>query len=77
MITGDNERTAKAIARQVGIDSKNVYTYSSENRLIATIGVEDLIIVETKGSILVCKRGRSDDVKKMVEKLKENEEKEL
>jgi len=64
-------------ARQVGIDSKNVYTYSSENRLIATIGVEDLIIVETKGSILVCKRGRSDDVKKMVEKLKENEEKEL
>ncbi|MDP3957195.1 MAG: sugar phosphate nucleotidyltransferase [bacterium] len=64
-------------ARHVGIDSKNVYTYSTENRLIATIGVEDLIIVETKGSILICKRGRAEDVKKVVEKLKENEENEL
>ena len=64
-------------ARHIGIDSKNVYTYSTENRLIATIGVEDLIIVETKGSILICKRGRAEDVKKVVEKLKENEEKEL
>lgn len=64
-------------ARHIGIDSKNVYTYSSENRLIATIGVEDLIVVESKGSILICKRGRSEDVRKVVEKLKENEEKEL
>lgn len=64
-------------ARHVGIDSKNVYTYSTENRLIATIGVEDLIIVETKGSILICKRGRAEDVKKVVEKLKESEGKEL
>lgn len=64
-------------ARHIGIDSKNVYTYSTENRLIATIGVEDLIIVETKGSILICKRGRSEDVKKVVEKLKESEPDEL
>lgn len=59
--------------RHIGIDSKNVFTYSTENRLITTIGVEDLIIVETKGSILVCKRGRAEDVKKIVEKLKESE----
>lgn len=64
-------------ARQVGVDSKNVYAYSSENRLIATIGVEDLIVVETQGSILICKRGHSEDVKKVVEKLKESEPKEL
>lgn len=64
-------------ARHIGIDSKNVYTYSTENRLIATIGVEDLIVVETKGSILICKRGHAEDVKKVVEKLKESEEKEL
>ena len=64
-------------ARQIGIDSNNVYAYSSENRLIATIGVEDLIVVETKGSILICKRGHSEDVKKVVEKLKESEPGEL
>lgn len=64
-------------ARHIGIDSKNVFTYSSENRLIATIGVEDLIIVESGNSILVCKRGRAEEVRKVVAKLKENEEKEL
>jgi len=63
--------------RHIGIDSKNVFTYSTENRLITTIGVEDLIIVETKGSILVCKRGRAEDVKKIVEKLKEADPEEL
>ncbi|MDO8565563.1 MAG: mannose-1-phosphate guanylyltransferase [Candidatus Moranbacteria bacterium] len=64
-------------ARHIGIDSKNVYTYSTENRLIATIGVEDLIVVETKGSILICKRGHAEDVRKVVEKLKESEPGEL
>lgn len=64
-------------ARHIGIDSKNVYTYSTENRLIATIGVEDLIVVETKGSILICKRGHAEDVRKVVEKLKESEPEEL
>jgi mannose-1-phosphate guanylyltransferase/mannose-6-phosphate isomerase len=64
-------------ARHIGIDSKNVFTYSSENRLIATIGVEDLIIVESGNSILVCKRGRAEEVRKVVAVLKEKEEKEL
>ncbi len=63
--------------RHIDIDSKNVFTYSTKNRLITTIGVEDLIIVETEGSILVCKRGRAEDVKKIVEKLKESEPGEL
>lgn len=60
-------------ARHVGIDSENIYTYSEENRLIATIGVRDLIVVESGGSILICERGRSEDVKKMVEKLREDQ----
>ena len=71
-ILGHNSAT-----RHIGIDSKNVFTYSTENRLITTIGVEDLIVVETKGSILICKRGRAEDVKKIVEKLKESEPGEL
>jgi mannose-1-phosphate guanylyltransferase/mannose-6-phosphate isomerase len=59
-------------ARQIGIDSKNIYAYSKEDRLIATIGVEDLIIVESGDSILICKRGHTEDVKKVVEELKKN-----
>ena len=54
----------------VGIDTKNCITYS-QKRLISTIGVEDLIIVETEDAIMVCDKNKAQDVKKMVDALKE------
>lgn len=43
-----------------------------EKRLIATIGVEDLIIIDTPDALLVARRDRvSGDIKKLVETLKE------
>ncbi|KQC06265.1 MAG: mannose-1-phosphate guanylyltransferase [Smithella sp. SDB] len=40
-------------------------------KLVATVGVKDLIIVETKDALLICKKGSSQDVKKIVEVLEE------
>lgn len=59
-------------ARHIGIDSKNIFVHSQGDRLIATIGVEDLAIIETGDTILICRRGRTEEVKKIVEKLKES-----
>ena len=42
----------------------------AESRMIAAIGVRDLIIVETADAVLVAERGRAQDVKKAVEHLK-------
>ncbi|MDD4357310.1 MAG: mannose-1-phosphate guanylyltransferase [Smithellaceae bacterium] len=39
------------------------------NRLVALVGMKDVIVVDTKDAILVCKRGRSQDVKKVVDRL--------
>jgi mannose-1-phosphate guanylyltransferase/mannose-6-phosphate isomerase len=63
--------------RHIEIDSKNVFVHSTSNRLVATLGVEDLIIIENNDSILIQKRGRSEDVKKVVEKLKADNAKEV
>ena len=63
--------------RHVGIDSKNIFVHSTNNRLVTTIGVEDLIVVENNDSILIQKKGRSEDVKKIVGHLKENKFKEI
>ena len=41
-----------------------------ERRLVATLGVEDLIIVDTEDAILVADRARSQDVREVVEDLK-------
>jgi mannose-1-phosphate guanylyltransferase len=42
----------------------------AENRLVSTLGVEDLVIVETKDAILVAHRDHAQDVKKIVSKLR-------
>lgn len=63
--------------RHILLDSKNVFVHSSTNRLVTTIGVEDLVVVENNDCILIHKRGRSEDVKKVVSYLKENKYKEI
>lgn len=54
----------------INIDTENSILYS-DKRLIATIGLNDVIVVETDDAVLVCSKNRSQDVKKIVEKLKE------
>lgn len=46
-------------------------------RLVAGIGLEDMIIVETDDVILVSKKGESQKVKEVVDKLKKRERKEV
>jgi len=61
----------KSHSRHISIDSKNVYAKSATNKLIATIGVRDLIIIENDDSILIQKKGRGQEVKKIVKHLKD------
>ncbi|MCX6738576.1 MAG: mannose-1-phosphate guanylyltransferase/mannose-6-phosphate isomerase [Candidatus Parcubacteria bacterium] len=61
----------KHTPRHVSVDSKNIFVHTTSNKLVATLGVEDLVIIESNGSILVHKRGRSEEVKKMLAYLEE------
>jgi mannose-1-phosphate guanylyltransferase/mannose-6-phosphate isomerase len=63
--------------KQVNIDSNNVFAHSVSNKLVAALGMNDVIIIDSKDSILVQKKGYSDDVKKIVNHLKEHQMKEL
>lgn len=51
-------------------DSKNSFIYSS-SKLVATIGLEDTVIVETEDAILACKKDKTQEVKQIYETLKE------
>ena len=53
----------------IGIETENCVIHSADKRLIATIGIKDLIIVDTKDAILICHKDQAQDVKRMVEKL--------
>lgn len=60
----------------ITIDSKNSMIFASD-RLISTIGVANLIVVDTPDVLLISEKGRSQDVKKLVEKLKYDKRKEI
>lgn len=57
--------------------SGNVITVQSKNciiegsrKLIATVGVSDLVIVDTEDATLVCQKNATNDIKKVIENLK-------
>lgn len=58
------------------IDSKNCLLYGYSDKLLATVGLEDMVVVETEDAILVCPAGRAQEVKEVVERLNKNEMKE-
>jgi mannose-1-phosphate guanylyltransferase len=45
----------------------------SENKLIATVGLDNVIVVETKDAVLIANGDHSQDIKKIVDQLKAEE----
>ena len=56
----------------ISIDAADCLVYG-DDRLIALVGVRDLIVVNTADAVLVCPKGRAQDVKKVVEELERRE----
>jgi mannose-1-phosphate guanylyltransferase len=60
-------------AKHIGIDTTGAVIKSDNpDKLIATIGLDNIVIVDTHDALLVCKKDRSQDVKKIVNKLKDD-----
>ena len=53
----------------VDFDSRNSVLYADQ-RVVATIGLSDMIVVDTADATLVCPKSRAQDVKQVVELLK-------
>lgn len=54
----------------IAIDTRNTLVMSHGQRLVATIGVEDLCIIDTADALLVTHRNQSQKVKAVVDELK-------
>lgn len=70
----DNNRTKGDIHQ---VDSRNNFIYSSSNRLITTIGVESLNVIDTPDALMIVVADETQKVKKLVSELKNNERKEV
>jgi len=65
-----DERRNLVKGDRLNIDTSGSIIYGKENKIIATIGVDDMIIVDTDDALLVCPKSRAQDVKKVIEELK-------
>jgi mannose-1-phosphate guanylyltransferase len=52
-------------------EAENLVVVPNSGRLVAALGVRDLIIVDTPDAVLVCPRDRAQEVKSLVDELKE------
>jgi mannose-1-phosphate guanylyltransferase len=52
-------------------EAENLVVVPNSGRLVAALGVRDLIIVDTPDAVLVCPRDRAQEVKHVVDELKE------
>lgn len=58
-------------SQHLAIDTSNSLIYGNHNgRLIITIGVEDLVIVDSDDALLVCRKEQAAQVRRVVETLK-------
>ncbi|HEU4348715.1 MAG TPA: mannose-1-phosphate guanylyltransferase [Actinoplanes sp.] len=55
-------------------DAEGLVVVPNSGRLVAALGVRDLIIVDTPDAVLVCPRDRAQEVKHLVDELKESGE---
>ena len=66
-----DENGNRCAATSITIDSHNNYI-QSDDRLIATVGVSDLIIIDTPDALLISHADCAQDVRQVVKKLKDN-----
>jgi dTDP-glucose pyrophosphorylase len=57
----------------LGLDTENTLVFAT-SRPVVTIGLHDLVIVETADVVLVSTRERAQEVKKIVEQLEGNDD---
>lgn len=70
---GNTMGTADEDAHWVAVDTTNTHVHidSHGHKVLATVGVKDLVVVDTPDALLVASKAQSQNVKRVVEMLKE------
>jgi len=69
ILPADDEENV-VVGEHVGIGTRRTIVFGGR-RLIATIGLEDMIVVDTDDAVLICPREREQEVRELVHRLRE------
>lgn len=68
-ITSKDEHGNWSAGKVITVKSSNTYVHTAD-KLVAVVGVDDLIVINTPDALLICKKGSSQDVKEIVDHLR-------
>ncbi len=71
ILPGDANGNVVIDSEWLSVDTRHTLVYGN-NRLVATIGLNDLIIVDTDDVLLICPHERAQEVRQLVDKLRTN-----
>lgn len=70
--SGDESRIVKRASEHINVDSHGCMVRSENpTKLVATVGLEDIVIVDTEDSLLVMHKDHSQDIKAVIEEIKQ------
>ena len=59
----------------VAVDSRGSYVRATARQVVAIVGLEDMVVVDTEDALLVMPRSRAQDVRAIVNELKSRKSK--
>jgi mannose-1-phosphate guanylyltransferase len=75
IIPGDDQGNV-VFGEHLAVDTTRTLV-RGKDRLVVTIGLEDMIVVDTDDALLICPRDRAQDVKAVVDRLRQDGQNEL
>jgi mannose-1-phosphate guanylyltransferase len=70
LMTKTDEKRNLVRGERLNIDTSNSIIYGENEKLIATVGLDDIVVIDTKDALLVCSKSKAQDVKKVIDELK-------
>lgn len=64
------ERTGRSRGNVIEVDSKNNFVLPNNGKSYAFVGVDDVIVVDTEDALLIARKGETQNVKTVVDRLK-------
>jgi len=74
--TDEKGNSTRGKGRHLLVDTTDTYVYATQDRLVATIGLEDFVVVDTPDALLICPKDQAQDVREIVDRLKARGQKE-
>jgi mannose-1-phosphate guanylyltransferase len=65
-ILAADEAKNVVVGRHVGLDTSHCIIYGQDEKVVATIGLQDLIIAETEHGLLICPKSRAQDIRRLL-----------